>query len=838
MAKIISGRVRKTPQSGITSDRYEFLGLEQAEPDLGDPLIGPSAVSANPAPPGSQYLLVNVGGQTGKRYWLPSTSLTVGELSPGSFTIFNNDVQVGLANSFNAFNFVGTGVTVDFVGSTPDEQTGVATVRIQVTDILAPGNAYEIPYNDPGTGFLRGSTDVVFRNSNVGIGSTLPAEKLDVFGNINVSGQIGFNTAVVGFITADNSYFDISTIDDVYINNLNVGTSSTVVKTLNGNVGIGATLPQYKLDVFGSSRFGGNVVVGNDLQINNNLNVIGNITIGGTTAIVYAQELRVSDKDIVLGFTTDTFGNDVSNDTTANGGGIAIASTEGNPLVCLQCAGINTFPGTYKQLIWFKSGTFTGLNTDAWLSNYAIGIGSTQVPSGVRLATGGVQITDNDINVPGSITANTFFGDGSNLTNVTATNSIYANVAGIATYSGLSGIATYANVAGISTNVIGGIGSVTQLNVAGVSTFVGVGTFQSDLYVGGDLDVDGHTELDDLNVSGVSTFAGAIDANGDLDVDGFTELDATNISETLNVVGIATFASDVDINASIDVDGHTELDDLNVSGVSTFTNLIDVNAGADITGQVTLNDTLSVLGVSSFSDAIDVNGDLDVDGHTELDDVNVSGFLTATSASFSGNVSIAGTLTYEDVTNIDAIGIITARSGVRITGGGLEVVGVSTLGITTTTDLTTQNLYVSGLSTFVGVGTFQSDLYVSDNIIVDNINVTGISTLGIASATTLYVSGIITAFDFNSTSDQSLKTNIQTVDHALDIVSDLRGVSFDWKETDKSSYGVIAQELEQVLPELVGNGDIKTVNYNGLIGVLIEAVKELSARVEELESNK
>ena len=257
MAKIISGRVKKTPQSGITSDRYEFLGLEQAEPDLGDPLIGPSAVSANPAPPGSQYLLVNVGGQTGKRYWLPSTSLTVGGLSPGSFTIFNNDVQVGLANSFNAFNFVGAGVTVDFVGPNPEDQTGIATVRIQVTDLVAPGNAYEIPYHDPGTGFLRGATDVVFRSNNIGIGSTLPTEKLDVFGNINVSGQIGVNTVVVGFITATTSYTGIGTFDNIYINNLNVGTSSTVVKTLNSNVGIGSTLPAYKLDVFGSSRFYG-----------------------------------------------------------------------------------------------------------------------------------------------------------------------------------------------------------------------------------------------------------------------------------------------------------------------------------------------------------------------------------------------------------------------------------------------------------------------------------------------------------------------------------------------------------------------------------------------------
>ena len=49
---------------------------------------------------------------------------------------------------------------------------------------------------------------------------------------------------------------------------------------------------------------------------------------------------------------------------------------------------------------------------------------------------------------------------------------------------------------------------------------------------------------------------------------------------------------------------------------------------------------------------------------------------------------------------------------------------------------------------------------------------------------------------------------------------------------------MIAQELEQVLPELVHGNDPKTVNYNGIIGVLIEAIKELKAEVEELKSNQ
>ena len=49
---------------------------------------------------------------------------------------------------------------------------------------------------------------------------------------------------------------------------------------------------------------------------------------------------------------------------------------------------------------------------------------------------------------------------------------------------------------------------------------------------------------------------------------------------------------------------------------------------------------------------------------------------------------------------------------------------------------------------------------------------------------------------------------------------------------------MIAQELEEILPDLVKNGEVKSVNYNGLIGVLIEAVKELKAEVEELKRHK
>ena len=103
-------------------------------------------------------------------------------------------------------------------------------------------------------------------------------------------------------------------------------------------------------------------------------------------------------------------------------------------------------------------------------------------------------------------------------------------------------------------------------------------------------------------------------------------------------------------------------------------------------------------------------------------------------------------------------------------------------------------------------------------------------------STTLQVAGTITCVDINSTSDVRLKENIHSIDNALDKVMQINGVEFDWKETKEPSVGVIAQDIEEIMPEVVKiSGDIKTVNYNGLVGVLIEAIKEQQHQIEELK---
>ena len=114
----------------------------------------------------------------------------------------------------------------------------------------------------------------------------------------------------------------------------------------------------------------------------------------------------------------------------------------------------------------------------------------------------------------------------------------------------------------------------------------------------------------------------------------------------------------------------------------------------------------------------------------------------------------------------------------------------------------------------------------------------------------LHADGDVVAFS-TTTSDARLKDNVTTIDNALDKVLAMRGVEFDWNATsrkDQHDLGLIAQEVEAVFPELVrekhlrvgemeGNEELyKTVDYEKLTAVLIEAVKEQQAQIDELRN--
>jgi hypothetical protein len=106
----------------------------------------------------------------------------------------------------------------------------------------------------------------------------------------------------------------------------------------------------------------------------------------------------------------------------------------------------------------------------------------------------------------------------------------------------------------------------------------------------------------------------------------------------------------------------------------------------------------------------------------------------------------------------------------------------------------------------------------------------------------LHVDNDIIAFSTTTSSDVRLKQNIEPISDALSIVDRLKGVHFEWKKDGKKSLGFIAQEVEEVLPELVtesedlNDGEVyKGVNYSVMVAVLVEAVKEQQKQIDELK---
>jgi len=123
-------------------------------------------------------------------------------------------------------------------------------------------------------------------------------------------------------------------------------------------------------------------------------------------------------------------------------------------------------------------------------------------------------------------------------------------------------------------------------------------------------------------------------------------------------------------------------------------------------------------------------------------------------------------------------------------------------------------------------------------------NPSGSNVVSIDTSGNLTATGNVTAY-----SDARLKTDIHTINDALSICGKLRGVSYKWIADGKAGIGVIAQEVEEVIPEVVltkldpnpatgEETEVKSVDYGKIVGVLINAINELKEEVEELKNAK
>ena len=197
--------------------------------------------------------------------------------------------------------------------------------------------------------------------------------------------------------------------------------------------------------------------------------------------------------------------------------------------------------------------------------------------------------------------------------------------------------------------VAAGIITAYQLYSTLYGEFKG-GSVTADNIVGDSLSISGISTLGTVKVSSgiVTATSGIVTYYGD----------GSNLSG-VGVPGISTT-------------GTSTFERINVTGVSTFGGLVNIDAGGQANTFKVEDLTDNRVVIAGSGGELEDSANLTFDGST----LAVTG-----DATFSGNVSIAGTLTKEDVTNIDSVGLITARSGVRITAGGLVVTaGVSTFG--------------------------------------------------------------------------------------------------------------------------------------------------------------
>ncbi|AIX18565.1 baseplate wedge initiator [Synechococcus phage ACG-2014f] len=770
--------------------------------------------------------------------------------------------------------------------------TGFATVTDGL-EVIGPvsfgGSITQLP-------LPTGQGGVWFDNSVVGVGTLLATNasisgllgvgnSLGVAGDAYIDGNIigsggtisNYNEIITPLLTAtdiDAATLDVSgnvTIDG----NVDLGDTSADFVRINGRVSTSFIPSTDSATDLGSNGLRWKELFVDKLTLTDDAAIGGDLSVGGSVSADYVDttELNVSG---VATFAQISIG--------GGGGGI---STNG---VIINNVTV-TDQSTLNNLIVSGVSTFVGVSTfkgDVYIDGNLIidGDNSQDLISGTNLLVSGIAtigtlgVTTNltvggDVLVSGAMTAGSYNGDGSQLDNLPAasiTTSItpttrvngdtlqtgdlwydsselrqytYYDDGGSVqwvpsapeptipdfTYAGNTGIGTLSlgddtfSVVGDGTNVVTTASGVTttvtislsdsvaiagsmtagsflgeNLNVSGVSTFVGVTTFRGDVFIEGNLIIDGD-ESQDL-VSGTNLIITGIATIGTLGVtttttNTLTVLDTFTLDNPVNSIGISSdlggagaahtaLASQLAIKQYIDANNSDQ--NLNFTGdtgsgsIGLGTEFLEVRGTAQQVTTIGVGNSV----VIGLPNTVRVPQRLYVGGgaFTQVMDANSASGVVFANKIVTINKGL--TLSSSDLT------------GVR----NLVQTGIATLG----------TVNFSGVTTTVG------------NAFVGN---------------DLSVLGTVNANDFNSTSDATRKEDVVEIEDALAKVLDLRGVTFNWKNGEGSSAGVLAQEVQMVLPEIV-KGDVgnMSVQYNGIIALLVQAVKELSSEVEELKRTK
>ena len=672
-------------------------------------------------------------------------------------------------------------------------------------------------------------SDVVYldeANGRMGIGTTSPGQKLAVSGgNIEIADANIAGGRKIGFNVSDSISFNSTTIAQYGMSNagnseaggitysgffgqkfFTDGTQRMVIKRF-GNVGIGTTSPSYKLDVSGDGAFGGTTISANTgLTVRARSGDLGDIRIrfdaAGTLQRSYISDYYTGEASNIGFERNNSTGTGIITFDTSNS---SFSPSERMRINSSGNVGIGTTSPVQKLDVSGNARVSGILYTNAGVTS-SVGI------SGKAIANGWASRYDsNSANYSG------FYFDGNNQSIILGRNSggtivnyIHANAS---SYFNGGNVGIGYTDPQEKLHIYNGSAYITPIAYAANQNdwVIRAGAYNSTSFDQGlklksssggvsymAFETTGNTETMVLRSGKIGI--GTADPVYSLDVNDDKQRFGENSTLFLAKASSA-FPSYSDIN--------TESAFISHNGGSSRAVTMGVSDDSNIAAYVHVNE-LNNPGTSFVSIGTNTQERLRIkaDGNVGIGDTNPDAKLTVfrTDSTYAINLSNTESragLSVKSTSTYDAkLTVSTGTSGVQ------QIQGVNNAATTG------RNIAINPYGGNVGIGQSNPSAY--------KLDVSG----------TIRATGDVIAY-----SDIRVKENIKTIDNAIDKVKALRGVEYNKIDSTEKSIGVIAQEIEEVIPEVVREDDqgMKSVAYGNITAVLIEAIKEQQKQIDELK---